>query len=95
MFLAWPYLHLVKKMSSLSHVTILCPCSTCTLSVDGLVKCVARQCSRRWLIVRVLSMASPEDGGRYRTMVMRSSAFLCRSSKNSSLRCRTPCMYTC
>ena len=54
---------------------ILCPCSACTLSVDGLVKCVDWRCPHQQPIGRALSMGpfESEDGSAATgQMVMRS-----------------------
>ena len=56
---------------------ILCPCSACTLSVDGPVKCVDWRCSHQQPIGRALSMGpfESEDGSATTgQMVMRSFA---------------------
>jgi len=56
---------------------ILCPCSACTLSVDGLVKCVDWRCSHQQPIGRALSTSpfESEDGSAATgQMVMRSFA---------------------
>jgi hypothetical protein len=99
-FLVWPNPHLAKKcLPSRPNVTrFYVRASTCTLSVDGLLKCVVRRCSRRQLIW-ARSMAPSEDGSaapapdEWLCAPLLASSLLCRSSKKILFVFRTSCMY--
>lgn len=88
-FLVWPNLHLAKKcLPSCPHVTrFYVRASTCTLSVDGLLKCVVRRCSRRQLIWAPIHGAIRGWLCRNRTNGYALLCFLlCRSSQKIPFR---------